>query len=275
MKRVWLVSTAAVVLALLIVHPAFAIFGLGDIVFDPSVYAEAIEQVLQLEREYAQLVSTYQMIQNQYEHLKWMAQRVPVDMALRYRMVVTPWQGSSASDTYGTTTGWISGINTGFDVSAAYDNAVQRLATYGDAFSQIPSGQQSRIKTDYGTVELADGTNLAAMQTIGRLRGSASGVEATIQNLEADSLSADPNMNTEIAVLNKINAANLIQVHSSQDTNKLLVALAEEQLLDAKRTRDAEARAINNDIRFRTEGKAILDAQIAGASDAMLAWRMP
>jgi len=93
--------------------------------------------------------------------------------------------------------------------------------------------------------------------------------------LEADSLSDDPNMNTEIAVLNKINAANLMQVHSAQDTNKLLVALAEEQLIDAKRKRDAEARAINNDIRFRTEGKALLDAQIADASAAMRAWRVP
>ena len=59
-----------------------------------------------------------------------------------------------------------------------------------------------------------------------------------------------------------------------QDTNRLLVALAEQQILQAKRLlRDAEARAINADVRFRKEGKAVLDAQVSNSSQAMLAWR--
>ena len=82
-------------------------------------------------------------------------------------------------------------------------------------------------------------------------------------------------MNTEIAVLNKINAADLITIRNSQDTNKLLVALAEAQIVDAKRTRDAEAQAINNHVQFMTNGKAAMASQASGASDAMLAWRMP
>ena len=87
--------------------------------------------------------------------------------------------------------------------------------------------------------------------------------------------SSAPEMNTEVAVLNKINAAGLVAIRTGQDANKLLVALAEEQTIAAKRTRDAEARAINQHIRFMADGKAILTAQAAGASDAMLAWRMP
>ena len=275
MRRRWIVATVVLIGSLSLVHPVFAIFGFGDIVFDPSVFAQAVQQVVRLEQQYIQLVQTYQMVRNQYEHLKWMAQRVPVDMAARYRAAITPWQGSSAANTYGTTDAWTSGVNTGVDVLAGYAQAVQHLGRYGEAFGNIPADQQARIRTDYATVELTDGANVAAIETIGRLRANAHAVEAAIQNLQADSLSSDPDMNTEIAVLNKINAANLIQVHSAQDTNKLLVALAEEQLLDAKRKRDAEARAINHDIRFRAEGKAVLDAQIADASAAMRSWRMP
>ena len=76
-------------------------------------------------------------------------------------------------------------------------------------------------------------------------------------------------------MLNKINAANIVNVRNTQDSNKLLVALAEQQILDAKRQRDSEAQAINNHIRFVSEGQAAISAQAAGASDAMLAWRMP
>src|SRR6516165_6987277 len=130
MKRRGIFALAVVFVLLTMAHPVFAIFGLGDIVFDPSVFAQAVQQVVRLEQQYMQLVQTYQMIQNQYEHLKWMAKRVPVDMATRYRATVTPWQNSSATNTYGTTDAWTSGISTGLDASAGYAEAVQRLGAY-------------------------------------------------------------------------------------------------------------------------------------------------
>src|SRR5881296_447231 len=115
MRRLWKLSVIMLVLSAL-TPSAFAIFGLGDIVFDPSNYAEAIQQLLQMEQQYAQLVQTYQMVRSQYDHLVWMAKRVPVNMAARYKAASTPWRTSSAANTYGTAGGWIGGINTGVDV---------------------------------------------------------------------------------------------------------------------------------------------------------------
>lgn len=258
----------------LMATPVFALLGIGDVVFDPSNYAEAIAQLVQLEQQYEQLVRTYQMVRSQYDHMVMMAKQVPVDMTQRYRAVATPWKSSNATNTYGSTAAWISGINTGFGVADAYARATQRLTTY-ENLAEIPSDQRERIKTNYATVELADGANVLGMETIGRLRANAPGVATTIQRLEADSLSSNPEMNTEIAVLNKINAANIIALRNAQDSNQLLVALTEGQIVAAKRTRDAETQAINNHIRFMKEGKSVMDAQKKGASDAMLAWKMP
>src|SRR5215470_18534854 len=100
-------------------------------------------------------------------------------------------------------------------------------------------------------------------------------VASAIQNLETDTLSSDPNLNSEVAVLNKINAANLVGLRNGQDTNQLLIALAEEQLVDAKRKRDAEATAINEHIRFVGEEQEILRAQTGDPSARMLAYHMP
>jgi len=252
-----------------------AILGLGDVVFDPTLYAEAVRQLYQMQQQYAQLVESYEMIRNQYNQLVWMSRQVPVNMAARYRALGTSWQNSSAGNTYGTTGGWITGINSGQGVTAGYSQAAEPLHAYGAALANIPGDQLDRVKTNYGTVELTDGANLSAMETIGRLRANAPAVESAIQGLEDDSLSNDPQMNTEIAVLNKINAANLIAVRNTQDTNKLLVALAEHEAIDSKQRRDAEAEAINNHIRFMAEGRAAMSAQAAGASQAMLDWRMP
>jgi hypothetical protein len=269
------VLLAIVALSVSFSPPAWAIFGFGDIVFDPSNFAKAIEQLLEMERQYTQLVQTYQMVRSQYDHMRRMAERVPVNMAARYRAILTRWEGSSATNTYGTTAAWTRGINTGADVEAGYRHAVQPLNDYGAALSNVPNAQQGRIKTNFATVELTDGANIAAIDTIGRLRANAASVETAIRGLEEDSLSPDPAMNTEIAVLNKINAAGVIALRSSQDSNKVLVALAEEQILEAKRRRDAEVGAINQDIRFRAEGKAAILAQAGDASAAMRAWRMP
>lgn len=268
-------TTLLAIIALAIAAPAWAIFGLGDIVFDPTNFEEAVQSLLQLEQQYAQLVQTYQMIKSQYDQMVWMAREDPVNMALRYGTPATLWTPSSATNSYGTTGGWVAGINTGQGVADGYAGATQTLGTYGNAFGQIPADQLDRVKTSYATVELTDGANLAAIETLGQMRANAPAVETAIQNLETDSLSSDPDMNTEIAVLNKLNAADLISVRNSQDTNKLLAALAEQQIIQAKRQRDAEAQAFNDHIRFIADGRTAMAAQAAGASEAMLAWRMP
>lgn len=265
----------SVLLASLAAGPVRAVLGIGDIVFDPTNLEQAIRQVIELQRQYEQLVNTYQVLRSEYNHILYMARRVPVNMMTRYRVLATPWRNSTATDTYGGTGSWITGINTGFGVDLGYARATQPLADYGPALGNLPAGQIDRVKSTYATVELTDGANRHAMELIGRLRWNAAATERTIQGLEEDSLSSNPDFNTEIAVLNKINAANIVSVRNTQDSNKLLVALAEAGIVDAKRKRDTEAQAINNHIRFRKEGKAAIDAQSAGASAAMLAWRMP
>lgn len=85
----------------------FAQFGFGLTVFDPSVYAEAVTEVTKLVQQYNQLVETYQMITNQYNQMLWMAKTLPGNLA-RFRTIPTPWFLSAATNTYGTTGGWIS-----------------------------------------------------------------------------------------------------------------------------------------------------------------------
>jgi hypothetical protein len=271
LRKLTLVVCALAVLAV----PAIAFLGVGDVVYDPSNYALALQRLIRLEQQYTQMVQTYQMISNQYNQMLWMAQQAPVNMIMRYRVPSIPWGLSSATNMYGTSGNWITGINTGLGILTGYSNATQSLGSYGAALGNIPADQLSRIKTNYATVELTDAANLNALQTIGQLRANAPAVQTAIQGLEDDSLSSNPAMNTEVAVLNKINAANMVTVRNTQDTNKLLVALAEQQIVDAKRTRDAEAQAINNHIQFMAQGRSVMSDQTAGASSAMLAWRMP
>src|ERR1700674_938261 len=155
-KRVIAVGLLAA-FTLVFASPARAILGLGDIVFDPSNYAQAIRSFIQLEQQYAQLIQIYQQSRQQYEQMMWMAKTVPVNMQARYRAVVTPWANANATNTYGTTGGWIGAMNTGSGVDAGYSQSVEKLESYGSVLGNIPDDQLDRVKTSYGTVELTDG----------------------------------------------------------------------------------------------------------------------
>ena len=253
---------------------AKAQFGFGITVFDPSVYAEAITEVTKLVQQYNQLVQTYQMITNQYNQMLWMAKMLPSNLA-QFRAIPTPWFLSSATNTFGTTGGWISGINTGTNVPGGYQNATDPLPVYGAALGNVPANQLSRLQKHYATIELADGANQDGMETVGTLRLNAPEVEAAIQSLERVTLDSDPDYNTEIAVLNKINVASVIALRNSQDTNKLLTALAEQQFVESKRQRDSEAQAVNNHIAFMANGRTYLSSQKSNASAAMMSFQMP
>ena len=244
---------------------ARAQFGFGLTVFDPSVYAEAITEVSKLVQQYNQLVQTYQMITNQYNQMLWMAKTLPGNLA-RFRAIPTPWFLSSSTNTYGTTGGWISAINTGGNVPGGYQSAIDPLLPYGAALGNVPADQVTRLQKHYATVELTDGATEDGIQTVGTLRANAPEVETAVQNLEDASLDSDPDYNTEIAVLNKINAASVIGLRNSQDTNKLLAALAEQQFIQSKRQRDSEAQAVNNHIAFMANEQNYLSSQKANAS---------
>ena len=131
--------TLGVCLLAVLAAPALAILGLGDIVYDPTSFAELVKQFVQMQQQYAQLVQTYQMTQNQYNQMLFMAQQVPVNMVARYRAMGTPWFNSSATNIYGTTGAWTTGINTGAGVGAGYSAATLPLGTYGAGVRQHPS----------------------------------------------------------------------------------------------------------------------------------------
>jgi hypothetical protein len=138
----------------------------------------------------------------------------------------------------------------------------------------MDASELGRVQSQYASIELADGANINAMATIGAIRGSADNVQAQIGNLEQDSFSGDSSLNSEVSVLNKINAAGVLTLRTVQDSNKLLASLLEQQTIIAKQQRDSTANAINTDI-GRQESMAGNMAQVTGTiTDSLQNFRM-
>jgi hypothetical protein len=216
------------------VGTATAQFGSG-IVYDPTNYHNALLRYYQLQQHLVQLQKSYAKITNQLNLAMQMATFIR-NMPARYRAVFSQWRNVTSMNTFGNTGSWISGINSGLfpTINTGYLKATTPLSQY-DPYEL--SGMDS-----------ADGANMNAMATIGSIRGNAQSIEAQIANLEQDSFSGDSDLNSEVSVLNKINAAGVLTLRTVQDSNKLLASLLEQQTILAKQQRDATTNAINTDI---------------------------
>src|SRR5438552_3341731 len=113
------------------------------------------------------------------------------------------------------------------------------------------------------------------MATIGSIRGSDQNIQTQIGNLEQDSFSGDSGLNSEVSVLNKINAAGVLTLRTLQDSNKLLASLVEQQTILAKQQRESTTNAINAEIQCRASLAGNL-AQVTGTmTDSLQNFRMP
>jgi hypothetical protein len=273
MKKKVLIALLALALG---VGTASAQLGSG-IVYDPTNYHNALLRYYQLQQHLAQLQKSYAKITSQLELATQMARFVQ-NMPTRYRAVFSQWRNVTSLDTFGNTGSWISGVNSGLlpNINTGYQKSTTQLLPYSaDHLSGMDASQLERVQSQYASVQLVDGANVNAMATIGSIRGSAQDIQTQIGNLEQDSFSGDSGLNSEVSVLNKINAAGVLTLRTLQDSNKLLASLLEQQTIIAKQQRDATTSAINADI-SRQSTLAGNMAQVSGTlTDSLQNFRMP
>jgi hypothetical protein len=247
----------------------------GGVVYDPTNYSNAVLRYQQLQQQLLQLQKTYAQIATAYNLALQMSRNLH-NMPARYRAQFSIWRNATAQNTYGNTSGWINGANSGQSVFDGYQRSTTELGLYDPAvLSGMRGDELSRVKSQYASVELTDGANANALMTLGAIRGNAAVLEARINNLEQDSLSDEANLNSEVEVLNKINATNVLTLRSIQDSNKLLASLLEQQAIAAKQQRETTTNAINTEISRRATLTGNMNQVTGTLTQSLENFRMP
>lgn len=266
-----------VLIALLVVTASVgtmsAQFGSG-IVYDPTNYHNALLRYYQLQQHLVQLQQTYAKVLAHYHLALAMARNIQ-NMESRYRALFSQWRNSSALDTFGNTAAWITGVNTG-SIGTGYQLATTQLLPYNPGYlSTMDPGELSRVRSQYASVELQDGANLTAMATLGAIRNNALNLETSMGNLESDTFSSDSGLNSEVSVLNKINAATMLTLRSVQDSNKLLASLLEQQIVASKQQREMTTNSIDADITRQATLAGNMNQLTGTLTDSLQNFRMP
>jgi hypothetical protein len=259
------------------VGTASAQFGFGGIVYDPTNYQNALLRYYQLQQQLIQLRNSYSQLVSHYQLALQMAKNLQ-NMPARYRAQFSQWRNVTAADNYSNTGTWVNGANSGQldTVLTGYRQSTTPLGIYDQtAISGMNTEELARVKSQYASVELSDGANTTALATIGAIRNYAQVLEGQLSNLEQDSFSGDSDLNSEVQVLNKINAANVLTLRSIQDSNKLLASLLEQQVISAKQQRETTTNAINTDIIRRASVSGNLAQVTSTLTNSLQNFRMP
>jgi len=270
------VSVLLLVALLLVPVVSEAQLGSG-IVYDPTNYQNALLRYYQLQQHLVQLQKTVSKVTSQLNLALQMAQYIH-NMPSRYRAVFSEWRSFTSGDLYGNTTRWVSAVNGAGaqSISPAYQQAIVPFLAYNQAaLSAINPSDALHLKSVAASLQLTDGANISALTTVGNIRANAQSVQQQIANLEQDSLSSDASLNTEVSVLNKINASNMLTLRTLQDANNLRVAALEQQVLQAKQQRDADAANLNYAAQIRQQVTQNLAPFNSNLTQSLSSYRLP
>ncbi|WP_260706547.1 hypothetical protein [Edaphobacter flagellatus] len=265
------IFTFVPVLASLCAPLAHAQFGSG-IVYDPTQSAHAIQQIQQASQLYTTAVATRNQIVSMY-NLAYQMSQMPQNLAARYKADWAQWTSlQSTPNTYGNTSALVNALNFGALTQAqqGYNGAYVQPQTYpSGSYSSLGTRTQAIVANQYATSEIAQSTTTNALATLGTIRSDSQSFAQKLANLESDTFSNDPSEQTENALLGKINSATLLQIHSQENTNQLLAASVQQQLLAQKQQIDAQNRAINNAIYFQQNFPNVMQLTTGGMTQSI------
>ncbi len=271
---------------------AHAQFGSG-IVYDPTQSAHAIQQIQQGESQLqkwatelnnwqqhllkeAQIYTTAVQTRNQIitmYNLVYQMSTMPQNLAARYRADWAQWSRLAAPpNVYGNTSPLVNALNFGGlpQAQQGYTSAFVQPQSYpSGAYSSLDSRTQATVANQYATSELAQSATTTTLAALGTIRSDSQAFASKLANLESDTFSTDPSQQTSSALLGKINSATLLQIHSQQDTNQLLMAALQQQLIAEKQQIDTQNRAINNAIYFQQSFPTTMQNLTTGVSDSI------
>lgn len=234
----------------LVATPSFALFGIGDVVFDPTNYAELITQATTAMSQYKAFVANvqhftwkqaWQTEKNQLEHVPF-------------------------SDAFGETDGMDTALisNNSPAAQAAWRNATVQPNSAASTYlaSQTP-GSSSR--SQLAMVEATDATAVQCINAVGAYRAAVASNAQAEANLQSQQMDDDDDTNSEVQQLNLVSAAQAQQLVELKQQGMLHACLAQQMAVANMQQRNAAANDLNT-WGFVQQQRQVNDASPTGGS---------
>jgi hypothetical protein len=165
-------------------------------------------------------------------------------------------------------------LNYGDATGAAYRDITHQVLAAEADLNRLPAHARRALAARLATIEAADATIIAATHQSGQVRFNGRRELQAVLALERD-VTRNSDEESATAVLGKISGARLIGVRQREARGRLMTGVVEQLLIENKRTRDADAAAMNMQLVTWRDRAAANEAMVAGSGDALRTWRQP
>jgi hypothetical protein len=234
--RKWIILGVA---ALLTAPPSFALFGIGDVVFDPTSYASLVSQLTTLETQ-------YKMLKNNITHFS---------LKQQWQSALTTLKNTNVKNMFGETNGMTTALNTNSPTASTTAWTVATVPVSSNTTTYL-QGQTA------GSAQLSQ----LAMIEVGQYRAARTQNATAVSTLSADELDGSDASNTEVEQLNLLNAAEAQKMAEMQSQGVLHACVASQMAVANMQQRNAAAIDLNT-AAFVQQQRASNDASAARESN--------
>jgi hypothetical protein len=175
---------------------------------------------------------------------------------------------NQAANTYGNSQPWTNSANTGVNASYAYQQASVPRTSQLNGYGNLSTSGQQQIAAQGATSDLNDSVTAGNIQTLGTIRANSQQRQADINALVTATNSTDPAQQTELATLQRINRALILQLMTMQDANQISQAYALQQIVAQKQQQDSLKTTFQQANQFQSGYNAVAPSY-TGAAAAM------
>jgi hypothetical protein len=227
-RRKWLLGGGA--LMLLTATPAFAIFGIGDIVFDPTSYASLVSQA-------TTALNQLKTIESNVVHFS---------VKQQWQTVLTKLENTNVKNLLGETNGMNTALSTNSPTASAtaWTSGSVPLNSNTTAYLQgLPAGSLSQ--SQLAMIEASDSISPDCLTAIGQYRSASTTNSTANAALSLQQLDGSNATNSEVQQLNLLNAAEGQKMSEMRAQGVLQACLASQMTVTNMQQRNAAAQDLN------------------------------
>lgn len=230
--------------------PAFALFGIGDIVFDPTSYASLISQLTTLETQ-------YNMLKTNLEHFS---------LKTQWQTALNTMEHVNVANQFGETSGLSVALNTNSPSSAtaAWGNATVPVNSSASVYLSSQAAN-SAGRSQLAMIEASDAVSPDCLNAVGAYRAARDSNLSSEQDLQGQQLDSDDDTNTEVQQLNLLNAAQAQHLVELKAQGVIHACLAQQMAIQNMQQRNTAASDLNT-WGFVQQQRQMNNANPAGSS---------
>jgi hypothetical protein len=237
-NRKWLIGGAAL---LLTATPSFALFGLGDIVFDPTSYASLVQQLTTLQMQ-------YNIVKNNITHFSAKQQ---------WQTTLHALENVNVANMFGETAGMSIALSSNSPSASSTAWKSSSVTMNGGASSYLAGGSLGSARTSQlAMIETSDAVSPDCLTAVGQYRNGRSTNNTANNSLVSSQFDESDGTNTEVEQLNLLNAAEAQKMAEMQSQGALQTCLASQMTIANMERRNAAVVDLNTAVLVQQQRSA-------------------